>query len=83
MTTLTRDQLEYKVAQAYQIIGSLLEDQFETAEGQRLLDYFGRDEFDPDFLPWGRVAAQMRGKVRYQRESSYRRANHLGITGVC
>lgn len=47
---LNRDQLEQKLAQAYQVIGALLEDRFETEEGQRLLDYFGREQFDPDFL---------------------------------
>ncbi|MET3663382.1 hypothetical protein [Aquamicrobium ahrensii] len=54
MTGLTQDQLEEKLAQAYQIIGTLLGDKFETAEGQRVLDYFSRDEFDESFLPWPR-----------------------------
>lgn len=49
MTKLTHDQLEEKLAQAYQVIGALLDDRIETAEGQRLLDYFGRDEFDEEF----------------------------------
>lgn len=50
MTTLTHDQLEEKLAQAYQVIGALLDERIETAEGQRLLDYFGRDKFDADFV---------------------------------
>lgn len=54
MTTLTRDQLEEKLAQAYQIIGALLDERIKTRDGQRLLDYFGRDQFDADFLPWPR-----------------------------
>lgn len=54
MTNLTRDELEEKLAQAYQVIGTLLGYRFETEDGQRLLDYFGRDEFRADFLPWPR-----------------------------
>ena len=53
-TALTRDELEEKLAQAYQVIGTLLGDRFETEEGQRVLDYFGRDEFRSDFLSWPR-----------------------------
>ncbi|MEI5680469.1 MULTISPECIES: hypothetical protein [unclassified Mesorhizobium] len=50
------EQLEYKVGEAYQVVGWLLTQcgLFETKEGQRALDYFSRDEFDDNFLPWPR-----------------------------
>ena len=43
-----------KIAQAYQVIAALLVEAGEdgTAAGQRALDYFSQDRFDPDFLPW-------------------------------
>jgi hypothetical protein len=56
----TRAQLEHKLAQAYQVIGTLLGDKFETDEGQRLLDYFSREEFRDDFLPWPKDPEEMR-----------------------
>ncbi|AWC24965.1 hypothetical protein CO731_04458 [Aminobacter sp. MSH1] len=48
------EELEAKSGQAYQVIGWLLSEcgLFETAEGQRALDYFSEDAFDDDFLPW-------------------------------
>lgn len=57
MTTqpITVEQLEEKIAQAYQVIGHLLDlSGFDGGEGERALDYFSGDEFDPDFLPWPR-----------------------------
>ncbi|TGP65470.1 hypothetical protein EN868_03210 [Mesorhizobium sp. M2D.F.Ca.ET.225.01.1.1] len=50
------ENLDAKLAQAYQIIGALLSDcgLFETTEGQRVLDYFSRDGYDEHFLPWQR-----------------------------
>ena len=46
--------LQLKVAQAYQVIGLLLDavKQFDSPEGQRALDYFSSDQVDEDFLPW-------------------------------
>jgi hypothetical protein len=53
-----RDRMEQKSAQAYQVIGVLLErvGLFESDEGQRALDYFGHDTtiVDDEFLPWPR-----------------------------
>ena len=57
MTTqaATVEQLKEKIAQAYQVIGHLLEQSgFDGGEGRRALDYFSSDEFDPGFLPWPR-----------------------------
>ena len=49
--------LEYKVGEAYQVIGWLLLrcGLHETDEGTRALDYFSRDGYDDDFLPWPKV----------------------------
>lgn len=47
--------LKLKVAQAYQMIGTLLDAAglFQTAEAERVLDYFANeDQVDADFLPW-------------------------------
>lgn len=48
------EDLEAKSGQAYQVIGNLLSQcgLFESKEGTRALDYFSRDEFNDDFLPW-------------------------------
>ena len=51
-TPATVDQLEEKIAQAYQVIGYLLDQAgIEGSEGERALDYFSSDGFDSDFLP--------------------------------
>ena len=50
--------LEYKIGEAYQVVGFLLNecDLFDTDEGQRALDYFSREGvFEEDFLPWPRT----------------------------
>lgn len=56
MANPTEEQLLEKIAQAYQVIGQLLDKtgDFGSVEGQRALDYFAGDEFDEDFLPWPR-----------------------------
>ena len=56
--------LEIKSAQAYQVIGVLLDKagEFESDEGQRALDYFSGDEVVEDFLPWPRTALQAKEK---------------------
>lgn len=53
-----KDRTEIVRAQAYQVIGNLLETfgLFDSVEGQRALDYFSGDEVDEDFLPWPRNA---------------------------
>lgn len=51
------ERLEYKIGDAYQIIGHLLyvAGLFDTPEGQRVLDYFAAElEVCDDFLPWPR-----------------------------
>ena len=54
-TPATVEQLEKKIGQARQVIGYLLDQSgFNGGEGERALDYFSRDGFDPDFLPWPR-----------------------------
>lgn len=47
-------ELEYKVGQAYQVIGYLLTTagSNETPEGRRALEYFSRNHFHEDFDPW-------------------------------
>ncbi len=53
------EQLEEKIAQAYQVIGHLLDQAgIEGSEAERVLNYFSSDEFDPDFLPWPRPGAE-------------------------
>lgn len=53
-----KERTEIVRAQAYQVIGALLEKcgLFESTEGQRALDYFSGDEVSEDFLPWPRRA---------------------------
>ena len=48
----TENPLETKIAQAYQVIGTLLtrSGNFETKEGQRALDYFSSNTVDENFL---------------------------------
>lgn len=52
------EQLESKIGQAYQIIDVLLagpdgnDPAFDTEAGQAILDYFARDGYDDDILPW-------------------------------
>ncbi|BBD37530.1 hypothetical protein Amn_24100 [Aminobacter sp. Y103A] len=51
------EELEAMSGQAYQVIGWLLSEcgLFETAEGQRVLDYFSEEgRYDDNFLPWPR-----------------------------
>ncbi len=49
------EELEYKIGQAYQVIGALLAEpgcknlDFDSPEGERLLDYFAHAEYDDDF----------------------------------
>lgn len=53
------EELEAKSGQAYQVIGWLLSEcgLFETAEGQRALDYLSNEQrYDDDFLPWPMAA---------------------------
>lgn len=58
-TSANVEQLEEKIAQAYQVIGYLLDQAgVEGSESIRVLDYFSGDDFDPDFLPWPRPAAE-------------------------
>ncbi len=52
-------QLEEKIAQAYQVISALLLD--EASAG--VLDYFSREVFDPEFLPWDGDDPQGHGVV--------------------
>lgn len=47
------DDMDAKLAQAYQVIGSLC-DNTEESEYIRALDYFLSDEYDENFLPWPR-----------------------------
>ena len=53
---LLEEERGSKSDHAYQVVGTLLSllGAFETAEGQRALDYFCGDEYDGDFLPWPR-----------------------------
>ncbi|MQY44528.1 hypothetical protein GAO09_00365 [Rhizobiales bacterium RZME27] len=52
------EELEAKIQQAYQVIGTLLAgpdsdwDDFFLPEGQRALDYFAHEEYDDNFLPF-------------------------------
>lgn len=52
------EQLEAKIQQAYQVIGVLLSGpdgdgpDFDLPEGQRALDYFSREDYRDDFLPF-------------------------------
>lgn len=52
------EQLEAKIAQAYQIIGVLLAGPdgngpaFDSEAGQAILSYFAGDRYDEDLLPW-------------------------------
>lgn len=54
-TTLTRDQLEEKLSQlsSHRYVA---ERSVRYHRSAAALDYFGREEFDPDFLPWPRNA---------------------------
>jgi hypothetical protein len=58
-----RERLETVRAQAYQVIGLLLENsgEFESNEGIRALDYFSGDDCDEDFLPWPRHPIKTEG----------------------
>lgn len=48
-------ELKEKLAQAYQVIGHLMDKAaFNGAEAHRALDYFGGEDFEADFLPWPR-----------------------------
>jgi len=49
-----RMRAETVMAQAYQVIGNLLDrlGEFDSLEGIRALDYFSGDEVSEDFLPW-------------------------------
>jgi hypothetical protein len=52
---MTTDEYESKIAEAYQVIGMLLDTLgvFESDDGQRALDYFSTaDTYDENFLPW-------------------------------
>lgn len=58
-TPANLEQLEEKIAQAYQVIGYLLDQiGLDGSEGERVLDYFSSDAFDPEFLPWPRPGAE-------------------------
>jgi len=58
-TQATEKQLRQKIAQAYQVIGYLLDQaNINGGEGERVLDYFLSDQFDPDFLPWPPAAPE-------------------------
>jgi hypothetical protein len=58
-TQASIEQLAEKIAQAYQVIGHLLDQAgVEGSEGVRALDYFSSGNFDPDFLPWPRPSAE-------------------------
>lgn len=52
------EQLEAKIQQAYQVIGTLLTgpdgkgEDFDLPEGQRALNYFSREGYDEGFLPF-------------------------------
>lgn len=56
-------ELEAKIQQAYQVIGTLLAGQngdgvdFGLPEGQRALDYFAHEDFDDNFLPFNHPRA--------------------------
>lgn len=53
------DQLRRKLEQARAVIAQLVGDGRKTgAEGQRALDYFASDRFDPQFLPWPRTGGE-------------------------
>ncbi|MBX9464925.1 MAG: hypothetical protein KL840_18510 [Aquamicrobium sp.] len=52
-------RLRAKLEQARSVIASLVGDGLAAgAEGQRALDYFASDRFEPDFLPWPRTASE-------------------------
>lgn len=54
-TPANGEQLEEKIAQAYQVIGYLLDQAgIEGSEAERALNYFSGDDFDSNFLPWPR-----------------------------
>ena len=53
------DRLRSKLEQARAVIAHLVGDGRETgAEGQRAIDYFSSDRFDPQFLPWPRPGGE-------------------------
>lgn len=57
MKTETVAELKEKLAQAHNVIGHLMERaSFNGAEAYRALDYFSKDGFDGEFLPWPRHA---------------------------
>lgn len=55
---MTNEQKDEKLAQAYQVIASLMAGSASEEEAVRALDYFASDEFDEDFLLWPRPAKQ-------------------------
>lgn len=55
----TIEQLEEKIAQAHRVIAYLLDQAgYDGGDGERALDYFSSDSFDPGFLPWPRPGAE-------------------------
>jgi hypothetical protein len=49
------DRLRAKLEQAREVIGFLIGDASATgSEGQRALDYFASNRYEPGFLPWPR-----------------------------
>jgi len=53
------EKLRGKLGQAHAVIAHLLGDTSAAgSEGQRALDYFASDRFEPDFLPWPRTASE-------------------------
>lgn len=52
-------RLRAKLEQARSVIASLVGNGLAAgSEGQRALDYFASDRFEPDFLPWPRTASE-------------------------
>lgn len=49
---MTESEMQEKLAQAYQVIAQLSENEATDSEIERALDYFSSTSFDADFLPW-------------------------------
>lgn len=77
------EELEYKVGQAYQVIGVLLAEldcrnpDFDSPEGQHALDYFASEEFDDGFLPF--MHPRHKPCSRYRRRYCYLPRRRTGV----
>lgn len=77
------EELEYKVGQAYQIIGTLLagpdarNPDFDSSEGQRVLDYFAHADCDDDFPSF--IHPRCKPSTRYRRKYRHLPRRRSGV----